>query len=64
MITPEQLAALEQVLYDRAMDGDTRLGLALLKLRDRAVDPEQVGGVIILPMVEIDQDTTGGADEI
>lgn len=55
MLTHDQLAQLEQSIYNAAMAGDMRTGLALLKLYDDDLELErQECGAIILPAVDID----------
>jgi len=60
-LTEEELQLLEAELYTRAMDGDSRLGLYLLRLYYKDLhmvesdEAAPIGGVVVLPSV-------GGAD--
>lgn len=59
VISEAQLHELEAVLYARAMDGDSRLGLYLLRLYykdlrmvEQQLDADQCGGLIVLPVID------------
>lgn len=50
MLTTEQMDALEKMLYNKAMEGDMRVGLQLLKVQLRDADPQKpTPGKIELP---------------
>ena len=53
ILTRDQIDALEQLIYNAAMGGDVRSGLALLKLQYPDADAPQSGGIVILPAHDI-----------
>lgn len=55
MLTETQIEALEQLLYTQAMNGDTRIGLQLLKVNTRVPDSDgqpTTGGVELPDVLE------------
>ena len=56
MLSKTRIQQLEQALFQRAMDGDNRTGLALLRLYAAPQPTQDAGGGVILPPMLSDDD--------
>lgn len=57
MLTDKQLEALEQALYNKAMEGDYKIGLQLLKVNQKPIEqPKEAGAVVLPPILDPEEE--------